>query len=153
MLFGLIVLSLGGGMGASQEDGGGDDGAHAHNQSVAKRARGDQHGQYALKVTGRYSGEGTANVSATVSLKVKVTDRSGASGMLVANNLPLREGYFKGTGMVLGTACTVEGRVDMASAQDHEETHQQATTGRITGTFVTAGGKAGRLVAVQVSKS
>jgi hypothetical protein len=148
-----MVLSLGGGLGASQDKGEHDQAEQAHYDSGKKRARGNPQGQYALKVSGRYNGIGTANVDTTVSLQVKVTDNGGAAGLLVADKLPMSGNYFRGKGTVLGSACTIEGRVDIASAQDHEETRKQATTGRITGTFVTADGKVGRLVAVQSSKS
>ena len=143
----MIVASLGGGLGASQHDRGDDlDGPFG---SPKKHPPGNPHGNYVVKITGGFIGSGTATVSTTVSLHVKVTNKTGGTGMLTANNLVLDRGYFRGSGMIMGTKCTIQGRLDLSSGTDVEETDRQATTGRITGTFQTDDGKVGRLVAVQ----
>jgi hypothetical protein len=146
LVFGLIVASLGGGLDASKENG---PGKSVQSHGGKARPRGNQKGDYILTVTGGFQGGGKATVDTNVALLVKVSDKDGKSGMLVANNLPVTQGYFTGKGTIMGAACTVYGRVDLASATDVEETDLQATTARITGTFKTDDGKVGRLVAVQ----
>jgi hypothetical protein len=147
VIFALIVASLGGGLGASQHDRGDDlDGPLG---APRKHPPGNPHGEYVVKITGGFTGSGTATVGATVSLHVKVTNKTGGTGTLIANNLVLDRGYFRGNGMIMGTKCTIQGRTDLSSGTDGEETDRQATTGRITGTFLTEDGKVGRLVAVQ----
>jgi hypothetical protein len=147
IVFGLIVASLGGGLDASEERGRADNPTmHA---SGKKRPRGDQKGPYAMTVTGGYQGGGTAKIELGLSLLLKVNDRSGGTGVLIANNLPVNRGYFTGTGTVMGLPCTIYGRVDLAAGTDEKATDRQVSTARIIGFFKTANGKLGRLVAVQ----
>jgi hypothetical protein len=114
------------------------------------RSRGNKAGTYKLTVTGHFSGNGTATVTGTtLSLTAPVKVSGGGSGDLVANDLVIDKGYFKGTGTVMGVTCTIEGRIDLPDAQDAEQDDKQATTGRITGTFKDANGNVGRIVAVQ----
>jgi hypothetical protein len=151
IIFGLIVASLGGGLDASDQSNGSS--AGQMNPYASKgRTRGDQRGEYFVAVAGGFKGVGTATISTTVSLQAKVSQNGGATGLLVASNLPVKQGYFTGQGTVLGTPCTIHGRVDISTAQDMESTDRQATTGRITGTFKTVDGRVGRLVAVQSRK-
>src|SRR4051794_25371202 len=98
IIFGLIVASLGGGLGASQDEGGNEGGWTSRHSTGKKRPRADQKGEYVLSVTGGFNGKGTVVVTSTVSLQVKVTGTGNTSGTLTANNMAINGSYFTGSG-------------------------------------------------------
>jgi hypothetical protein len=72
-------------------------------------------GSFIVYVRGFWSGSGVATVTAgTVQIQATVTDDSGQTGPLIADNLPLVDNHFRGTGTVFGIPMTVEGRVEAA---------------------------------------
>jgi hypothetical protein len=111
--------------------------------------RGHKTGDYTLTVAGHFIGKGAATVTTTVSLNTTVKLSDGTAGTLVASDMVITNSTFKGAGTVMGVACTVQGRLDLPSATDGEQTARQAITARITGTFKDAKGNVGRFVAVQ----
>jgi hypothetical protein len=73
-------------------------------------------GAYDLTFAGGYTGTGNGTVAAkSVTIIGHVVNaKTGASGTLVASNLPLYDGRFAGTGRVLGLDVTLCGRVQAA---------------------------------------
>ncbi|GEM_PF-4232623 len=107
-------------------------------------------GNYSVNIAGQFTGSGSAVVADTISMTVNVVLANGSSGTLVISGLAIDDnGYFKGTGTVLGVTMTVSGRVDLPAGYDDEQSAAQNLTGRISAVFKASNGKCGRIMGVQ----
>ena len=72
-------------------------------------------GTYTLKIAGYVAGQGNADVSSDtgVKLTLHVAEAQGGRGEKVEVNLPLKGNRFGGTGNILGTPATFQGRLDV----------------------------------------
>jgi len=114
----------------------------------APRNPGNYLGVYSVVVSGYWSGKGLARVGiGSVTIQVQVKNDAGQQGMLVAG-LAMSDGYFHGSGTVIGTAITVSGRVDAADTiapsprpvrPNGPQRRQIVTDARLQATFLTGG--------------
>jgi hypothetical protein len=118
------------------------------------RTRGKKPGTYTLVVAGQWNGNGAAVVTdVTVSIVATVRRPDGTTVPLVLSGLPLANDRFTGAGVLGGTPCTVNGRVDLPSATDDEQADEPSVTGRISATVRDATGHTLRIVGIQDAPS
>jgi hypothetical protein len=107
--------------------------------AASRPPRGTQ-GAYDIRIGGYVRGTGNAAVGATsVTITARVRDEDGNTGTLVAPALPITDGRFIGTGMLMGKTLRLSGRID---APDGE----LVPIARITGTFTVSDGHHGRVI-------
>jgi len=115
-------------------------------------AKKNANGGYAVKVVGEYSGQGTAQVTASsVTITANVTDEGGQKyGLQI--NLPVVNGRFLGQGSLGGSSIKVSGRVDGGDPAPGGGKGKGnggkpvLTNARITVLFITADEHVGRVV-------
>jgi hypothetical protein len=96
-------------------------------------------GSYKLEFRGAFTGSGNAAVAATsVTIDGLVRDASGNTGNLIAPNLTLRNGRFRGTGTAMGLPIILSGRVDPPA--------DVLRVSRLVCTYRTSQGRFGRIV-------
>ncbi|HET6246870.1 MAG TPA: hypothetical protein VFE47_04150 [Tepidisphaeraceae bacterium] len=99
-------------------------------------------GNFDVAVAGVYAGHGSATVSSgSVQITAPITDAQGNAGTFAAT-ITIVNGHFNGTGMAMGAAVTLVGRVD---APDAATQNPILRVSRLVGTFTTAAGLHGRV--------
>lgn len=94
-------------------------------------------GNYEATVGGFYHGKGVATVTDTeVNIHIGVDSDDGTHGMLIANNLTIARGHFRGVGHIGAEQFTISGRLD------------QTKNARLAAHFTTDGGHTGQIVGI-----
>ena len=101
-------VGQGPGQGQGQGQGRGHGRAHGRRRGATPKVE----GPYEIQIAGYYTGGGTAEANAAVSIRAKVTDPNGTTSILQASGLEVINNRFRGNGSLGGRDVLIIGRVD-----------------------------------------